>query len=298
MEALKSIYESFSTRELASATLLMLFFIWTSRSKGVRKSILNFAKSFLTPQLFRVEIVLFLWIFLVCYIVYCFDIWRIDYTKDIIIYTLGTIPLLWKVTKYSSQEDFSKLIIKQIKLATIITAYLNLYSLSYVWEIIAQISIGYIAITEYTIKFHKGEDNSSKQLYGCINKCYTCLGLTYLFFTLYKSVTTPIFISFNMLTQAVALPLFFTIAVCPYLYMFTIYCAYESWFVRLLRSVRDNEAEYNSRKILLVRKCHINLKKIRYFERYIKLFTIRNKEEFIYALNQCEKGYKRRANFE
>ncbi len=105
-------------------------------------------------------------------------------------------------------------------------------------------------------------------------------------------LTHPILYSLNMLIQGIAIPLALTIVICPYLYLLTVYCTYETWFMRLRWSVKQNITDYRERKILLLKNCRINLNKIKYFEGHIKLFAIEDNSEFAEIVHRCNIEYK------
>ena len=92
--------------------------------------------------------------------------------------------------------------------------------------------------------------------------------------------------------QSVALPIILTIAIIPYLYLVTIYSTYEVWFVRLYWSVGKNKEECKLRKKILFHACGLNLHKIRFFEKHIKLFMLESNTEFTSAVQQCNIDYR------
>ena len=293
MDILYEIYNSLSTRELASITLLGLFLIWMVYYRSVRTSILQILNSIFSPKTLIIILMLYGWIFFACYIMNLIGIWDNQYIKDVILFALSAIPILIKTTDYKSQLDFGILIIEQIKYAAFISVYLNLYTLGYLCEILLQFSICIIVLMKSVIELQNEKYNATKQLYGCLNKCNIAFGYFILLFLLYQTCIHPLAYTLEMILIGIALPFIFTIIVTPYLYCLTIYGSYEMWFIRLKRSVCDEKIEYVRRRNLLIRHCGLNLRKLKYFEQRIKLFAICDYNEFLQTIKVCELEYRK-----
>ena len=233
------------------------------------------------------------WIFFACYIINLIGLWDNQYIKDVILFSLSTTLVLMKVTEYKSQQDFGILIIEHIKYAAFISVYLNLYTLGYLCEILLQFSICIIVLMKSVIELQNEKYNATKQLYGCLNKCNIAFGYFILLFILYQTCIHPLAYTLEMILIGIALPIIFTIIVTPYLYCFTIYGSYEMWFIRLKRSVCDEKIEYVRRRNLLIRHCGLNLRKLKYFEKRIKLFAICDYNEFLQTIKACELEYRK-----
>lgn len=290
MSVLQAIYYSLSTRELASITLLGLFLIWAMRSGCVRRSMLQVIKSIFAHKVLTIISILCGWIVFVCHILYLLRMWDIHYIKDVILFAISTIPLLIKTIDYKSQYDFGTLIVEQVKYAAFISVYVNLYTLSYWLEILLQLSLALLILMKTTIE--RQNTRSDKQLYGCLNRCNTFIGYFIVVFLIYQTCTHPLTSTLEMLLIGVTLPFILTIFITPFLYLITIYGAYEVWFIRLKYSVNHNQFDYSVRKKLLLKYCKLNLKKIKFFEQYVKLFLIKDNCEFIKIVQDCNFEYK------
>ena len=153
MDILYEIYNSLSTRELASITLLGLFLIWMVCYRSVRTSILQILNSIFSPKILIIILMLYGWIFFACYIINLIGVWDNQYIKDVILFALSTTLVLMKVTEYKSQYDFGLLIIAQIKYAAFISVYLNLYTFGYWWEILLQLSMCIIVLMKSKMSY-------------------------------------------------------------------------------------------------------------------------------------------------
>ena len=118
-------------------------------------------------------------------------------------------------------------------------------------------------------------------------------GYCILFFLLYQTYINPLAHTLEMLLIGVMLPFVLTMIVTPYLYIFTIYGAYEMWFIRLRLSIHDEKTEYVRRRRLLIRYCGLNLRKIKYFQQHIRLSVMCDYDEFLQAVQICELGYRK-----
>lgn len=289
---LQNIIQLFSTRELATITLVIPILLYLISDKKVRKSTFNLVKEFLFSKVIFIHILLYCWIAITCYILYLVGLWRTEYLKDVICYSAAVFPLLWHVIKFSSQQEFTGLLLKQVKYSALISAYLNIYTLGYIGELLLQFVLCFLSLSVAIVQVQRKQDQSSEQLLGCFNKINMILGFAIIIFMLYQTYTHPIGSTLSMFLQSVALPTILTITIVPYLYMFTIYCAYDQWFVRLYYSVNKNKNEYRLRKKMLFHTCKINLHKIRYFEEHLKLFMFDSSQDFIFAIQQCDLEYQ------
>lgn len=290
---LSTICNFFSPRELASMVLLGLYLLCSMHSRSVRRSMIQFIKCLFSLKLFISVILLYIWIVVVaCLVIYILKCWNIAYIKEVVVFAFSVIPFMIRISKYSSYEDFLNLIIGQIKCATIISVYLNLYSLSFWWEIILQTLISVIILMRYEIERQQNMyDKVVHQLYGCLNKCSVLLCGIILSFLLYQTCIHPIMDSIRMLILGVAMPFFLILVATPYFYIYRVYMVYEGWFVRLKRSVGNDDVEYLIRKRSLLKYCKLNLNKIKYFEQRIKLFLLKDRKDFISQLLKCENEY-------
>ena len=289
---LQNIFQSLSNRELASMTLIGLLSLYFISFKSVRTSTYQVIKTILSPKILSPYSLLSLCIIVMCYMLQLVGMWRIEYIKDVILYSFTAFPLLMEVISYSSQQEFGQLVFKQVKYSALISAYLNIYTFSYLGELLLQFILCVSSLIAVTIKLQKDQDHSSKQLLGCFDKMNAILGFAILIFILYQTFIHPIGFTLSMFIQSVALPIILTITIVPYLYVFTIYCTYDIWFVRLYHSINKNKNEYRLRKKILFHTCGLNLRKIRYFEGGIKLFVLESHAEFISAVQQCDIEYR------
>lgn len=253
---------------------------------------IQFVKCLLSLKLLASVLLLYIWIFVACLVIYAFECWNVEYIKEVVVFAFSVTPFMMSISKYSSYQDFLKLIIGQIKCATFISVYLNLYSLSFWWEIVLQILMCVIVLMKFEIERQENNyDEITQQLYGCLNKCNVLLCGFVLSFLLYQTCIHPIMYSIKMIILGVSMPFFLILFATPYFYIYRVFMVYEEWFVRLRRSVGDDWAEYSVRKRLLLKYCRLNLNKIKYFEQRIKLFLLKDREDFIYQLKNSEIEY-------
>ena len=89
--------------------LLSLYFI---SFKSVRKSTYQVIKTILSPKILIPYSLLSLCIIAMCYMLQLVGMWRIEYLRDVILYSFTAFPLLMEVISYSSQQEFGQLVFK------------------------------------------------------------------------------------------------------------------------------------------------------------------------------------------
>lgn len=289
-DILQNIFYALSNRDLASITIIGVFSIYFMSFKSIRQGTFQIIKTTLSPKIIIPYSLQILCIIFACYILHLVGMWRTEYLKDVIYYSVAAFPLLWQVIKFSSQQDFSNLLLKQVKFSALMSAYLNIYTFGYIAELVLQTF--FVVSVFITLEIQRNQKNvSSIKLLGCIDKSKVILGIGIFIFVLYKTFTQSTILIMEGFLQSVALPIILTIAIIPYLYLVTIYSTYEVWFVRLYWSVGKNKEECKLRKKILFHACGLNLHKIRYFEKHIKLFMLESNTEFTSAVQQCNIDY-------
>lgn len=79
------------------------------------------------------------------------------------------------------------------------------------------------------------------------------------------------------------------LAFTPLLYVYCVLAAYEYWFVTLkFRSSTDN---YKSRCVFFIKKCGLNLSKIRYISKHLHVYVPQTEEQLIVDYLECNKKY-------
>ena len=158
---LQNIFQSLSNRELASMTLIGLLSLYFISFKSVRKSTYQVIKTILSPKILIPYSLLSLCIIVMCYMLQLVGMWRNDYLKDVILYSFTAFPLLMEVISYSSQQEFGQLVFKQVKYSALISAYLNIYTLGYIGELLLQFVLFFLSVTIAPIQVKKKQDQSS-----------------------------------------------------------------------------------------------------------------------------------------
>lgn len=288
MNILNILYNSFTTRELASITLVVAFALYIVRFREIRNSIWQTIKAcFIKPIIINVSI-LFSIVVVVCYGIDKCGYWKTEYLKDVIVYSFAAIPLLWKILKYSTRYAFADLIFENIKYAAIISIYLNMYCCSYIVELLWQSSLTISSLLLTTLETNKEQNTSA---YSFISRVSAFLGYIALGYVIYRSFAMPLSYTAETLLVSIGLPLVLTAFIAPYLYIYSVCAAYESWFV-IITLRTSNKIERLKRKLKLIMVCKCSLDKITYIRNRIRLYMYdENYESFARCVNASNLCY-------
>lgn len=282
------IYTSLSTRELATITLIIAFLTWGLSIKGFRHSIWEIIKICLYKQLVISAGILFSIIIGGCYFLHTLGYWEACYTKDVILYSFAALPLLFKVIKHRTQYAFEDMVFENITSAAFISAYLNIHTCNYFAELAWQILFLIYSLSTLSLEIKR---ESHTPLYISFQRVKAFLIVLLLIYVAYRTFTTPLRDSVEMLSVSIGLPLILTIFISPYLYLYALCATYESWFTNLI--IRTDDRRDRIRKgIKLICVCGLNLDKVSYLRHRIKQFIYgASYEEFSSCVDMCNIHY-------
>jgi len=255
---------TFNNREIALFIYLLIFIIWSITKKQIRESIFKIFKS-LTDKLILLSILaLLIYVDLIIFGLYYLKFWDFTLLKDTIYWTFGVGFIMMMNTNKAIQEEhyFKNILKDNFKLVLILEFILGLYVFGFITELIlAPIVILFsilLAISETSKEYYQVR-NFLQILFGII-------GIGYLIFSFYKIYQDfSEFASYGTL-KSFLFPILMMILFLPFIYLYTLFIQYESLFVRLGFSLKDDKVlrRYAKKRILIaVNISLLKLKKIR-----------------------------------
>lgn len=254
-----SIISALNNREIATAVWFIIAFLWALSISGVRLSIRDLLKVFFTPKIIIPLIVMLLYIVCIILIFEKIGFWEESALKDTILWTLGSAFAAYFSLNRVSQDDtyFKKAILDNLKFVLILEFVVNLYSFSLPAELIVIPAVSVIVLLN-TFAESKPEYKPVSKL---LNFILGVFGLYLIAFTFREIVLD--FQNFASLKNLrdFFLPILFSIALLPFLYIMALFMQYEMFFIRIDFANKNSDvAKYAKRKVLAA--CHINLPKL------------------------------------
>lgn len=274
-------------REIAILIWLGIFALWFLSKKESRKHILPLLKT-LTSKVIAIPLVLMtLYVCLIVYYLKTLNFWDFSYLSVTVIWFVAVaMSMFVNASHLSESGKFKDVVWDNLKIAAIIEFIANLYVLNFWVEFLFIIPFsallgGLLGVTSVNYKGQKIE--------SCLNAIAGILGASFLGYALFKIVID--FQGFASLynLKEFLLPLIFTVALLPFIYVLALYITYSSIYMRLDRLIKETAlSKYAKRKTFFA--FNINLKLLHKWSRKIYTLNFEDKESIIKGINELKKS--------
>ena len=245
------IFDTFNNREIVLIIYLMIFIAWILTKKKIRDSILSLLKTLISKHILLSIIALILYVAIIAYGLQSLKLWDISMLKDTIYWTFGVGFILLMNSNKAIEEEhyFKKLLRDNFKLVLIIEFILGLYVFGLVTEFIL---MPFVIVFSLMLAYSETYKDYS-QLKSFLQVVLGIVGVGYLIYSgymIYRDINE--FASFDTF-KSFLFPILMIILFIPFAYFYALYVQYESLFVRLKFSLKDNKTllRYARRRILI-----------------------------------------------
>ena len=241
-----------NNREIAALIWIGVAVLWAFSKPSVRASFVGVVRSFLRPQILIPFVAMLAWVSLELLIGARLALWNPALAKGTILWALGSAGvLLFNCTQINSDGDdphfFRRTLLATVGVAAFVEFFVNLYVMSLLVELLFQIVV--VALTlMVAVADQKPEHKSVKLL---CERMLALIGLALLVLTArqiylhWQELNVP-----DVLLDFV-LPVWLTIGLVPFLFLFSIYVAYDAAIRRINWKARDRRARWRSGLALL-----------------------------------------------
>ena len=253
-------------RELAIYSWVLIFIFVLLISKGTRKSILDFVKCLAEPYIFRLISITLLWMCIVTYLLSLIPLWSFANLKISILWILLVgIPFLFDdYKKIKGKDIFKKIILKSISPIILIELISNIKTFNFGIEFLLfplQCILALIVVfTDLQPELQKAKPY--------VQLIIICFGIWFLV----KGIIVIINdynILLNLETLAkIGLPIIYSLAFSPFVFLFVIYMEYEQILVRIKLFYKDDKKLIGILKRNTFKSCGLSLRKIRNVSRF------------------------------
>ena len=239
-----------NNREIAALIWIGVAVLWAFSKPSARASFVGAIRTILKPQILIPIAAMLAWVGLELSVGVRFALWNPALAKGTILWTLGSAGvLLFNCTQINSDDPhfFRRTILATVGVAAFVEFFVNLYVMSLLVELVFQIVV--VALTlMVAVADQKPEHKPVKILCEWI---LALIGLALLVFTArqihlhwQELNVTDVLLNF-------ALPVWLTIGLVPFLFLFSIYVAYDAAIRRINWEARDRRARWRSGFALL-----------------------------------------------
>jgi hypothetical protein len=253
-------YETFiNNREISTIVWIFILMLWFMTYKNVRNSMLNILKDLFTKQILIINLGIVLYVSLMIIFFDRIGFWDITAIKDTIIWLIAStlVIIVHSITSKDILNKIKESVIDCIKLVVLLEFITNLYSFSLFTELILVPIISLL----YILYFISRKDKKLKigsTIIGIILGIFTLIILGYTVISITSNINQ--FLTFKNLRDYL-LPIVFTLAFVPYVYIWGLISLYENFFIRL-GIFNTNKTVLRYAKIFTIIECNININKI------------------------------------
>lgn len=283
---LSPILESLTTREWSIITWICLFIISQMKRPSFRSSILQIIKLICNKKILIPLLICFFYIIGFACILYRCGMMHTFLLKDLLFWCI-LVPIPSMVGYINGKKtDFLNFAIKNGTLVSFILAVQSYCTFSFVVEFI---SFPILCILAAVSAVAQTDKNKYGYVYTIIDKLIFTIGFVVMIYSLYKSIIDIDALIDNHFFQSFLFNEALYLAFTPLLYIYCVLAAYEYWFVLLkFRSSTDN---YKSRCVFFIKKCGINLSKIRYISKHLHVYVPQTDKQLKMDFAECIKKY-------
>ena len=254
-----------NNRELAALIWVSPFFLWAVSNQSVRVAVV---KAFLKPQNLLSLAAMSVWVGLELWVGLWLALWSPALAKGTILWTLGSAAvLLFNCTQLDSVGDdqhfFRRTILATVCVAAFVEFFVNLYVMSLPRELILQVVVAVPSLM-VVMAGQKAEYKSAKVFCEWV---LAAIGFAVFAFSAQQMYLGWRQIEAQELVVDFALPVWLTVGFVPFLYVFSIYVAYDAVFRRVSRQNTGRWSRWRSR-LAVLSVLHFRAGAVRQLARY------------------------------
>lgn len=210
-------------------------------------------------------------------------LWDTSLLKNTVYWSFGgAFVLFFNINKALENDNhFLKVFKDCFKLVIVVEFLSNLYSFNLFIELV---SIPFLVFTGAMLAFseNKSEHKSVLKIFNGILILY---GLSVLIFSVIKiSKSENSFFSVENL-KSLLFGSIMTLSLIPFLYFMALYMAYEGFLKMKKFILKENKKLYRFLKWRIIKRCHLNLNRIRLVSKKLHIYTSIRKEQINDGLN-------------
>ena len=286
MEIIKLIFQQLNNRELATIIWgVFLFFLIMIFSSSFRKSFLGIIKTLFSGKIFFMLTMNTILFSVLIIIMKYFQIWSGIFYKDAIFWFLTSFIMLFSANKALTEKSYyKKEFLNLVKWETIIIFVISLHSFSLIKELIfIPIFTGIVIFQAFA-----STKKDSRQLESFLDILIILISLFLIGFTIKDLVIQPKMFLVTSNLYLFIFPVALTIFYIPFLYAFSIYMIYESFFIRLNTFLKDEFSFKNKLQIIFI--CGLKISSVKKFQKQaLRVNHIRSESDLLDMIKCYEK---------
>ena len=238
-------------RELAALIWVGAAALWALSTKSVREGFAGLVKAFFKPQILIPLAAMLAWVGLELWVGVRLEIWNSALAKGTILWTLGSAGvLLFKSTQLGSEADldlFRQTVVGTFGVTVIVEFFANLYVMNLPVELLLQ---PMVVVPSLMVAVGKQKPESRvATVFG--ERALAVIGVAVFGFAARQIYLDWHQIDARELVLEFVLPVLLTVGLVPFLFLFSIYVAYDAAFRRISWEATGRGSRWRSRLALL-----------------------------------------------
>jgi hypothetical protein len=281
--------EILNNREKAILVWLVVFFIFVLFQKSVRKTILDLLKFMFLSKISIIFMGSLIYSGLIVFLLYEIRFWNFLMVKDTVYWIFGTSFVLLMNSNKENTSSYLRVILDCLKVTIILEFIINLYSFNFWVELFLFITLLFLVfILNASTEVDTAKYNSIKKITDWI---LIAIGIYLFIFAFLQVLCNPKSLITIDNLRVFLLPFVLTLLYIPFLFIFTLFMAYENLFVKINFYYEGKKAlmKYIQFKVFLL--CFLNLNKLNRFTKNnsAQLIRLNNKTDVVKLIEQFHK---------
>ncbi len=256
----------FSSREIALFILILIFLIFILRNNAARKSILKVIEVALSRKLVVPFIGALIYCSIITFSLTKLDVWKWKYLKEISMWFLFIgVPSCYKALNIKPDDHYFKnFITNNMKIIVLIEFIFNSLTFHLIIEIILQGLIIVISLLKTNEK--------SNLLNKLLDKTLIILGFIIIVMTIVQLIKYYHDLDLNSLFIGFLIPIIFSIAYLPIVYIFALFSLYEHIFLKIdivLKNTNQLKIRNSKIKLTIIGLCNVSFKHLYKFDSFV-----------------------------
>ena len=220
-----------NNREAAAAIWLLVGLTFVIYKGAIREALIDVLRVALHPKLVTPLAGSVLYIGLLCFVASRLNLWHSGLTKDTVIwFIVSGFVLFIGVAGASKQRGFFRSVVRRAITATVaLEFFLNLFVFAFIIELLVQPIIALLAV----MSFVAGMEERHRPVRRLVDGTLSVIGLTLILYVGVRLSGEWRQIDVTESALALALPVWLTVAVVPFVFILSLYSTYELAFVRI-----------------------------------------------------------------
>lgn len=284
--ALSTVQESFTTREWSIVIWIGIFIIFQMRRSSFQTSLLQVIKSLCNKNILILLLICYIYILGFVFVLYRQGIIHSFLLKDLLFWCI-LVPIPSMVGYISGKKtDFINFAICNGTIVSLFLAMQSYFTFSFVIEFV---SFPILCVAAAVSAYAQTYKDKYETVYKFANNLIFTIGYVTLFVSLFKTITSTETLIEDHFFQSFWFNEILYLVFTPLLYLFCVLSAYQEWFNMLKsRSSKDN---YQKRCSFFIKKCGLNLSKIRYISKHLHVYVPQTEEQLNFDFSECNKKY-------